>query len=63
MLKNGCKCQECRKLPDGIGHWCDCSVHNEPADPNGECDCTHYYNNLTVQENNERNQRIIDKNN
>ena len=20
-------------------HWSDCAVHNEPAYPNGECDC------------------------
>ena len=24
------------------GHWSDCSVHNEPAYPNGECDCGGY---------------------
>jgi hypothetical protein len=26
-------------LPDGVGHWSDCAVHNTPADPNGECNC------------------------
>jgi hypothetical protein len=39
-LINGCQCKECRKLPDGVGHWSDCAVHNEPADPNGECNCS-----------------------
>lgn len=24
------------------GHWSDCSTHNEPAYPNGECDCGGY---------------------
>lgn len=24
------------------GHWSDCSVHNEPAYPNGPCDCGGY---------------------
>ena len=24
------------------GHWSDCSVHNEPAYPNGKCDCGGY---------------------
>lgn len=23
----------------GDGHWSDCATHNEPAFPNGECDC------------------------
>jgi len=36
---NRCQCKECRKLPDGVGHWSDCAVHNTPADPNGECNC------------------------
>jgi hypothetical protein len=25
-----------------IKHWSDCAVHNEPAYPNGECDCGGY---------------------
>jgi hypothetical protein len=28
--------------PEHDGHWSDCSVHNEPAYPNGECDCDGY---------------------
>lgn len=26
-------------LPGGCGHWSDCAQHNEPAMPNGPCDC------------------------
>jgi hypothetical protein len=22
-----------------MGHWSDCAVYNEPAYPNGPCDC------------------------
>lgn len=58
MLKEGCQCEECRKLPPGIGHWSDCSVHSEPADPNGPCDCTLYTDILSPEENLERNKRI-----
>ena len=36
---NGCQCEACRLLPIGQGHASDCSVHNEPAYPNGPCDC------------------------
>ena len=28
-----CQCNECRP------HTSDCAVHNEPAYPNGPCDC------------------------
>ena len=31
-----CNCSVCYV---GIKHWSDCSVHNEPAYPNGPCDC------------------------
>ncbi len=24
------------------GHWSDCATHNEPAMPNGPCDCGGY---------------------
>ncbi len=27
-------------LPDGPAHDSDCSTHNEPAMPNGPCDCS-----------------------
>jgi hypothetical protein len=30
-----CKCGPCETLP----HDSDCAVHNEPATPNGDCDC------------------------
>jgi hypothetical protein len=30
------------KQPKEIKHWSDCAVHNEPAYPNGECDCGGY---------------------
>jgi len=31
-----CMCDACK---DGVIHWSDCAVHNEPAYPNGSCDC------------------------
>lgn len=31
-----CMCPACK---DDVIHWSDCAVHNEPAYPNGECDC------------------------
>jgi len=31
-----CMCEACK---DGVLHWSDCAVHNEPAYPRGECDC------------------------
>ena len=31
----GCQCNECKEAP----HDSDCAVHNEPATPNGPCDC------------------------
>lgn len=31
-----CQCEECKK---GTLHRSDCAVHNEPAEPNGECNC------------------------
>lgn len=36
-----CKCNACleRHKNDEPGHLSDCAVHNEPAMPNGECDC------------------------
>lgn len=37
---NGCQCEECRKLPDGIGHWSDCAVHGEETEPKQPCNCT-----------------------
>lgn len=46
-IKEGCQCDECIKLPDGIGHWSDCAVHNEPALPNGECDCDKCFDVIT----------------
>ncbi len=30
-----CECDECKKVP----HKSDCSVHNMPAYPKGNCDC------------------------
>jgi len=35
--KGQCMCEACK---DGTIHDSDCSVHNEPAFPNGECDCS-----------------------
>lgn len=29
-----CKCET-----GNCGHWSDCAVHNEPAMPNGPCNC------------------------
>ena len=26
----------------GDGHWSDCALHNEPAEPNGPCNCGDY---------------------
>jgi len=34
--KTGCQCVACKR--DGQ-HDSDCAVHNEPAIPNGPCDC------------------------
>lgn len=31
-----CLCEACK---DGVIHWNDCSVHNQPAYLNGKCDC------------------------
>jgi len=39
MVYRGCECEECRILPLGLGHTSDCEVHNEPAEPKGECNC------------------------
>jgi hypothetical protein len=36
-----CKAVE-EKQPKEVKHWSDCAVHNEPAYPNGECDCGGY---------------------
>jgi hypothetical protein len=33
-----CECDACKISP----HWSDCAVHNEPAYPNGPCDCGGY---------------------
>lgn len=30
-----CKCEACKT----VKHMSDCAVHNEPAEPNGACDC------------------------
>lgn len=38
-LQDGCQCEECLKLPDGVVHMSDCATHSEPAYPKGECDC------------------------
>lgn len=35
MPKQGCQCPACKTTP----HASDCAVHNEPAYPNGECNC------------------------
>jgi len=35
-LPHGCNCVACAAGPK---HWSDCAVHNEPAYPNGPCDC------------------------
>jgi hypothetical protein len=32
--REGCRCPACR---DGLRHYSDCAVHNEPAEP---CDCS-----------------------
>ena len=40
--KQGCQCTACQELYcDGFssGHLSDCSLHNEPAYPKGQCDC------------------------
>lgn len=34
--QTSCQCSECLK---GYLHRSDCAVHNEPAYPNGACDC------------------------
>jgi hypothetical protein len=34
-VMNQCKCGLCETVP----HDSDCAVHNEPATPNGDCDC------------------------
>jgi hypothetical protein len=41
--KDICQCQACQKLfkEENAVHYSSCSVHNEPASPNGECDCKH----------------------
>jgi hypothetical protein len=39
--KNGAYCAE-QAEHEHDGHWSDCSVHNEPAYPNGPCDCGGY---------------------
>jgi hypothetical protein len=36
------------KQPKEVKHWSDCAVHNEPAYPNGECDCGGYTEPETV---------------
>ena len=33
--EQNCQCGSC----DDIAHKSDCAVHNEPAEPNGECNC------------------------
>ena len=35
VLTGGCQCPACEVTP----HASDCAVHNEPAYPNGSCDC------------------------
>lgn len=47
MIKNPSKritdhCQ-CKYCVDGVVHSSDCAVHNEPAEPNRECDCEAVY--------------------
>ena len=39
---NGCQCEACLEgiAKNGKAHWSDCAVHNAPALPKGECDCT-----------------------
>lgn len=36
LEKSQCQCAACQQ--DG-GHYSDCAVHREPAEPNGPCDC------------------------
>lgn len=36
------RCQ-CKKCKDGVFHLSDCAVHNEPAEPNGRCNCIIQY--------------------
>jgi hypothetical protein len=38
-VNHSCECEDCKFLPDGLGHWSDCAVHNGPASPKEECDC------------------------
>lgn len=33
--QQNCQCVACKATP----HKSDCAVHNEPAEPNGPCDC------------------------
>jgi hypothetical protein len=43
--KDYCQCAECvklRKETDYSGHLSDCAVHNDPAYPNGKCDCNKF---------------------
>ena len=39
MVYRGCECEECKRLPLGLGHTSDCALHSEPAEPKGECNC------------------------
>lgn len=34
---------------DTFAHWSDCAVHNEPAEPNGPCDCGMYHKPTMLQ--------------
>ena len=40
--KTQCQCPECQKVWNEKGkvHDSDCAVHNEPAYPNEECNCS-----------------------
>ena len=40
ILKNN----EVKLEGKGDGHWSDCATHNEPAMPNGPCNCGGYSN-------------------
>ena len=46
-------CQECRhEMEDEtpVQHDSDCALHNEPAMPNGPCDCSQASDNRTHEE-------------
>lgn len=46
IVEERCQCKECKIKY----HYSDCDVHNEPAEPKGECTCTPYSPKPTLDE-------------